>query len=109
MQLFVKGSHHWNLSVIHIVQNAFYEGLRSARINAQYLFLMKSPSDQLQIQTLARQLFPRNQKYMTESYHDATSNAHGYLLVDMNQYTPDNLRLRTNILPDQLQIVYVAK
>jgi hypothetical protein len=108
-QLFVKGSHHWNLSVIHIVQNAFYEGLRSARINAQYLFLMKSPSDQLQIQTLARQLFPRNQKYMIESYHDATSHAHGYLLVDMNQYTPDNLRLRTNILPNQLQIVYVAK
>jgi hypothetical protein len=108
-QLFVKGSHHWNLSVIHIVQNAFFEGLRSARINAHYLFLMKSPSDQLQIQTLARQLFPRNQNYMIESYQDATSRAHGYLLVDMNQYTPDNLRLRTNILPGQLQIVYVAK
>jgi len=79
-QLFVKGSHHWNLSVIHIVQNAFFEGLRSARINAHYLFLMKSPSDQLQIQILARQLFPRNQHYMIESYQDATLRAHCWLI-----------------------------
>ncbi len=26
VQLFTKGSHHWNLSVLHIVQNLFLDG-----------------------------------------------------------------------------------
>ena len=59
-QIFTKGSHHWNLSCIHIVQNLFYDGMRTSRINAQYIFMMKNPSDQLQAMNLARQIFPRN-------------------------------------------------
>ena len=27
VQLFTKGSHHYNISVIHIVQNLFFEGM----------------------------------------------------------------------------------
>ncbi len=53
VQLFTKGPHHWNLSVLHIVQNLFFDGLRTSRVNAQYLVLMKNPSDQLQASNLA--------------------------------------------------------
>lgn len=108
-QLFTRGSHHWNISIIHIVQNAFYDGLRTSRINSQYLILMKSPGDRLQIQTLGRQIFPGSKHFM-EAFEDATSQPYGYLLVDLTQTTPDNMRLRTNIFPnDKHQIVYISK
>jgi hypothetical protein len=108
-QLFTKGSHHWNLSIIHIVQNAFYEGLRTSRINAQYIVLMKNPGDRLQIQTLGRQIFPGS-KHFIEAYDDATAKAYGYIVIDLNQTTPENMRLRTNIFPtDEKQIVYVSR
>jgi len=96
-QLFTRGCHHWNVSVIHIVQNIFFEGLRTSRINAQYLVLFKNPSDQLQVRNLGRQLFPSLYKYFLEAYSDATSVPHGYLLVDLTQQTDDNLRLMTDI------------
>lgn len=109
IQLFTRGSHHWNLSVLHIVQNLFFEGLRTSRVNAQYLILMKNPSDQLQASTLAKQLFPGNTKYFMEAYQDACSSSYGYLFVDLSQNTPEKLRLKTNIFPDQIHIVYVPK
>lgn len=104
VQLFTRGCHHWNISVIHIVQNMFFEGLRTSRINAQYLVLLKNPSDQLQVRTLARQLFPERYKYFLEAFTDATSHPHGYLLVDLTQYTGDNLRLRTDIFNDAVTV-----
>jgi hypothetical protein len=104
VQLFTRGCHHWNVSVIHIVQNIFFKGLRTSRINAQYLTLFKNPSDQLQVRTLGRQLFPSHYKYFLEAYADATSVPHGYLLIDLTQYTDDNLRLRTDIFNKQVTV-----
>ena len=109
VQLFTKGSHHWNLSVLHIVQNLFFEGLRTSRVNAQYLILMKNPSDQLQATTLSKQLYPGKTQYFMESYKDACSESYGYLFVDLCQDTPENMRLQTNIFPGQMKVVYVAK
>lgn len=109
IQLFTRGSHHWNISIIHIVQNLFFEGLRTSRVNAQYLILMKNPSDQLQASTLAKQLFPTKTKYFMESYKDACSESYGYLFIDLSQDTPENMRLRTNVFPNDIQVVYVPK
>ncbi len=109
VQLFTRGSHHWNMSVLHIVQNLFFDGLRTSRVNAQYLVLMKNPSDQLQASTLAKQLFPGNTKYFMEAYKDACSESFGYLFIDLSQDTPDHLRLQMNIFLGQLNVVYVPK
>jgi hypothetical protein len=109
VQIFTRGSHHWNVSILHIVQNLFFEGLRTSRVNAQYLVLMKNPSDQLQAMTLAKQLYPGRTKYFMESYNDACSQSYGYLFIDLSQDTPEQQRLRTDIFPDQLNIVYVPK
>ena len=56
VNLFTKGSHHRNLSVIYIVQNLFHQGKgnRSISFNSHYLFLFKNPRDKLQILTLAK-------------------------------------------------------
>ena len=64
--LFTKGCHHRNLSVIFIVQNIFHCGkeLRDMSLNSHYLVAFKSPRDSSQVNHLARQLFPRYVKWL---------------------------------------------
>lgn len=107
-QLFCQGSHHWNLCVVHIVQNLFFnQALRTARINSHYIILMKNPSDRLQLLTLCRQIFPGKQKQFLEAYDDACAEPYGYLLLDLSPATDDNMRLRTKIFPGDISIVYL--
>lgn len=110
-KLFTKGSHHRNLSVMYIVQNLFGKNKeqRTISLNSHYLVIFKNPRDASQITHLAKQMYPGKLKYVQESFKDATSRPHGYLLVDLRQDTPDHLRLRTNIFPPDHQVVYVQK
>ena len=107
-QLFTRGCHHWNLSCIHIVQNVFFEGMRTSRVNSQYIVLMKNPSDKLQAMNLAKQLYPGNQKFFMQVFNDATNQPYGYLLIDMHPKTDETMRLRTDIFEGR-QVVYVPK
>jgi hypothetical protein len=54
-------------------------------------------------------MFPKHANYLMESFEDATSKPYGYLMIDCHQLTPENMRLRTNILPGERQIVYVKR
>jgi hypothetical protein len=109
--LFTKGSHHRNFSVMYLTQNLFPPGKQSRTIslNFHYMIVFKNPRDSLGISTLARQIYPNNPKFLVESFQDATKNPYGYLLLDMHQRTPESMRLRTNILPYDRQIVYVKR
>ena len=107
--LFVKGCHHWNLSCIHIVQNLYCKGLRTARINANYLVLFKNPSDKLQVANLARQLYPGRSRFFINAYEIATAQPFTYLLLDVSQTCVDSLRLRTNIFPGELMNIFLEK
>lgn len=110
VDLFTKGSHHKNLSVMFITQNMFHQGSgqRDISLNTNYLILFKNPRDRAQVQHLGRQVCPENPKFLQEVYLDATSQPFGYLLLDLKQTTPENCRYRTNIFPDDAaQYVYV--
>lgn len=109
--LFTRGSHHLNLSVIFICQNFFHKGreMRDITLNAHYLVLCKNRRDLSQIQHLGNQLFPRNNRYFQEVYEDATKKPFSYLFIDLKSDTPEEMRLRTNILPNQIQCVYQMK
>lgn len=112
VDLFTKGSHHKNLSVILISQNLFHQGRgqRDISLNANYIVVFKNPRDRAQIRHLARQVFPDDTKFLEEAYYDATSRPHGYLLLDLKQSTPDEYRFRTCILPsDTTHYVYVPR
>lgn len=112
MDLFTKGSHHKNLSVIFITQNVFHQGRgqRDISLNSNYIVIFKNPRDRAQIQQLARQVYPENPKFLQEAYHDATSRPHGYLLLDLKQSTPEEYRVRSCIFPeDPKQFGYVAR
>lgn len=110
--LFTKKSHHQNTSVLYLVQNLFPKNKESRTIslNAHYMVVFKNPRDASQIGHLARQMYPGRLKYVQESFRDATTPPYGYLLVDLKQGTPDDMRLRTGVLPDDgVQYVYQPK
>ena len=111
LSLFVKGSHHRDISVFYIVQNLFNKNKiqRDLSINTHYIVFFKNPRDTLSLTALSRQAFGNRSRYVSEAFKDATQKPHGYLLFDFKQDTPDELRLRTNIFPGEQHIVYIPK
>ena len=110
-RLFTKGSHHRNTSVMFISQNLFDKNKenRTITLNAHYIVLFKSPRDALQVEQLGRQMYPGQTKFMREAFADATAEPYSYLLVDLKPSTPENMRLRANIFPGELQVVYTKR
>lgn len=114
VDLFTRDSHHCNMSVVFITQNLFFQqkGMRDISLNAHYIVLFKNPRDMAQVGYLARQVCPTQSKFLQEAYGDATSRAHGYLVLDLKQRTPEEARYRTNIFGEWspgFPIAYVPK
>ena len=109
--LFTRGSYHRGISVLYLTQNLFPPGKlsRTISLNSHYFVIFRNPRDSLGISTLAKQMFPGRTDYLMESFRDATSRPYGYLVIDCHQLTPENVRLRTNILPGERQIAYVKR
>ena len=110
LDLFSKGSHHRNASVIYICQNIFHKGQRDISLNANYMVLFKNPRDRTQIQHLARQLYPEDSKFLQEAYYDSTAKPYSYLVIDLKQSTPEEFRFRSCIFPDdEYHYAYIPK
>jgi hypothetical protein len=109
--LFTRTSHHRNLSVILILQNLYHKGssLRDIGLNAKYLIIFKNPNDRRQIRYLALQIFPENPQFVIDAYEQATQRPHGYLMVDFDTKTPDELRIRTGLFPPEIPILFIPK
>ena len=107
--LFTKGSHHRNISIIHVIQNLFdkHREHRTISLNAHYLVVFKNPRDGSQIVHLAKQMYPGKTHYMRQAFELATAHPHGYLLLDLKQSTPEGIRLRSHIFPGEHQKVYM--
>jgi hypothetical protein len=54
-------------------------------------------------------MYPKNQKFLDECFEEATLRPYGYLFIDLKQSTRDDLRIRTDIFPNEQNIVYVLK
>ena len=95
--LFKRGCHHRNLSVIFLVQNLFFQGKKSVDIrrNSTYVVLFKNPQDKMQIHRFAQNAFPGKVEYIMQLYE--TLGPHGYLLFDFTQEADDDIRIRTGI------------
>ena len=98
---FTKNSHHYDTSVLYLIQNIFdkFPEHRTISLNAHYIIVFKNPRDASQISHLARQMYPTNPNVMISAYKQATAEAHGYLLVDLKQNTSDIWRLRQGLFP----------
>ena len=109
LDMFTLGSHHHQISIIYLTQNIFYQGRhgRTIALNTQYLVLFKNPRDSSQITYIARQIFPKSSQALTEAYRDSTESVnYGYLFIDLTQQCREDLRMRSNVTPDQYTVVY---
>ncbi len=109
---FTRSSHHMNISIFFLVQNFFYQDkqMRNISLNSHYIVLMKNRRDQSQIMSLAKQLYPTKVKFLQEVYIDATKEPYGYLIIDVKPESPEELRMRTRIFPDEKPvIIYLPK
>jgi len=109
--LFTRGSHHRNVSIMFLAQNLFPKNkfARTISLNAHYMILFKNPRDASQFANLARQMYPKSSKFAVEAYKDATREPYSYLLLDLTPEQDEDLRLRTNIFPGEKHYVYVSK
>ncbi len=109
--LFTKGSHHRNISVLFLIQNLFHKNrhVRTISLNSHYMVLFKNPRDASQFASLARQMYPNRSAFAVEAYKDATREPFSYLFVDLRPEQDEDLRLRTNIFPNETRYVYVPK
>ena len=59
--------------------------------------MFKNPRDMSSIRYFSRQIDPTNSKNIIDIFMKATKKPFSYLLFDLTQETPDELRLRSNI------------
>ena len=104
--LFTRVAHHKNCFVIFITQNLYHQSPhnRTRQLSASYLILFKCPRDCTIITTLARQMYPKQGNFLIDAFRDATSRPHGYLFINLRQECPENLRIRGNILSDEIDV-----
>ena len=100
--LFTKGSHHRNVSVIFLVQNLFHKNrhVRTISLNSHYIVLFKNLRDASQFASLARQTYPHKSAFAIEAYKDATREPYGLPKVPKLRppsSTSDRNRTKTSV------------
>ena len=98
--IFAKWVHHIPCFCIKITQNLYHNSkCRTTNLNAQYFVLFKYPGDKLLVRTLGNQMcLP----WLVDAFENVTSNKpYRYLLIDLHQTTPEDIRVRTNVLPGE--------
>ena len=100
-ELFNKGSHHRNISLVLITQNLFHQGpsSRDISLKSKYIVVFKNTRDKTQIVHLARKVYPENISSFHKTYLEAFKDPHSYLFLDLTQSIKDLLRFRTNNFP----------
>lgn len=111
VDIYCKYAHHYKFFCFLICQNAFCPGreFRTISLNTHYFFLFKNSRDLMQIERLGRQIFSGQVKYFLDAYKKATAEKFQCLLVDLSPHSDPTYKLRTNILPGQLMIVYLPE
>lgn len=106
LNLFVRGSHHRNISVIFLIQNFFYKNLRTLTTNAKYIILMKNVRDSGFASVLGRQMNANKKNLAMEAaWKDVCKSKYGYLVVDLDANQNDDYRFRSSLFPEEI-IVY---
>ena len=101
--IFTKGSHHRDTSVMFIVHSLFGKKQRTTyhQLGQSLSGGIQEPKRCLTDHPFSKQMYPAKLRYVPESYKEATSIPHGYLMIDLQQDTPDHLRLRTTVFPPE--------
>ena len=103
LDLFTKHSHHQNVTVLYLCQDMFPVGkyAKSISRNAHYIVAFKNPRDQLGVRNVLLQSFPTTWKDVLETFHRATTQPYGYLVLDLHPASSDTQRLMSHLLKDE--------
>ena len=103
LDLFTKHSHHQNVTVLYLCQDMFSVGkyAKSVSRNAHYIVAFKNPRDQLGVRNVLLQSFPTTWKDTLETFHRATAQPYGYLVLDLHPASSDYQRLLSHLLKDE--------
>ncbi len=107
----VHSRHHNTVSFI-LFQSLFPPNklARQISLNVKYIHLHKNPRENAQVQILARQLSPKNYKWIVQAYHFVTQTPHSCFLFDLTQNREENLRFRSHYLPrDRPMRAWISK
>lgn len=106
--LFTSGRHK-NITIIFVTQSLFEKGRysRTIALNTCYVVLFKNRRDHKQVRHFASQMYSKEgvANFM-EAYQDATAAAYEYLVVDIHSDSPDHVRIRSKIFPEDDTILY---
>ena len=107
--LFTRGSHHRNLTVIYLMQNVYNQGKSqwTISLNSHYSLEFRNGRDASQFLTMAYQICRRDGQWLVDSFTDATSEPYGYLVLDHHPLTPEDQTVVTNIFPGEQLIYYI--
>lgn len=105
--MMTKAVHHLPMTLIFTTQNIFQKGNdnKTRRMNTNYLIVFKNPHDRAQIEYIGRQMYPKDKHFLSSAFDDATlKKPYSYLLIDCQQTTPDEIRVRTNITETPMKV-----
>jgi hypothetical protein len=109
--LFTRGSHHNNITVIAIIHNLFHQQrlFCSISLSTRYFVLFESPRDTQQIHTFGRQIFPQHKNFISSAFNQVIKKAYGYLILDLHPQTPNTLRVYTGIFSDEVPRIFIPQ
>ena len=121
--LFNRGSHHRNLTVIYLVQYnnqgkiRVYQGIidvynqgksqRTISLYSHYSVVFRNGQDASQFRTMAHQICLSDGQWLGDAFTVATFKPYGYLVMDHHPSTPDDQTVSTNILPGEPLTYYI--
>jgi len=106
LALFTKHSHHLHISVAFLTQNYHFKSKfnRSITLNADILVLFRSPRDRKSIYYISQEMYPRDSSFLVQSFLDATRDPYTYIFLNLQQETPDILRIQSDIFKPHVTI-----
>jgi len=107
-QLFTKGSHNRNISLVLITQNRFHQvpSSRDISLNSKYIVVFKIPRNKTQIVHWALQFYPEDISSFHKTYLEVYKDPHIYLFLDLTQLINDVLIYWTSIFPGETTEVF---
>ena len=110
LNLFCRGSHHNNISVIFITQNFFHKNLRPLTLNSKYLICMRNLRDCSWVNNLGKQLNHGRKYHLLESaYGECLKIPFSYFFIDLsNEQENSDCRIRCGFFPENC-VVYMCK
>lgn len=107
-EFFTDRCHHQSISLIFLSQLLYPPNGRCWSLNTQYYALFKNHHQQ-QISTFFRNINPRLQNFLIDSYNFSTGHKYGHFFMSLYGQTDDAIRYRNSVIPHEGMQVFLPK